>query len=31
MGKLFYASDKDKLVAGRNANKLARRYRKGVC
>ncbi|MFT3911458.1 MAG: hypothetical protein QM737_18690 [Ferruginibacter sp.] len=31
MGKLFYASDKEKVIAGRKANDLARRYKKGVC
>lgn len=31
MGKVFYASDPDKVTAGRKANNLARQYRKGVC
>lgn len=31
MGKVFYASDKDKVIAGRMANNLARCYKKGVC
>jgi hypothetical protein len=31
MGKIFYASDKDKIIAGRQANNLARRYKDGVC
>lgn len=31
MGKVFYATDSDKIVAGRKANNLARRYKKGVC
>jgi hypothetical protein len=31
MGKVFHASDIDKVVAGRKANNLARRYKKGVC
>ena len=31
MGKVFNASDSDKTIAGRKANDLARRYKKGVC